>query len=440
MRKTENQREKRRLQGLFAVFLLLTAVCFTGCGSGFMGFASTSAFRRGGAESEAASPSRIQAANDKSSHTLGYSYVDFSGMDTGAVFPVESAESLLGQPGYCYSTLTREEQQVYEEIYAVLTRCEDSRELSSTDAEVIRRVYTHVMADHPEIFWVDGYTLTTGKRGDQVVSARFSARTTMDGKEIQSWQKKIQSWIDVFSREESQAGIAKESQDYEKIRFTFDYLVEHTEYQEDARLNQTICSVFGDGASVCQGYSVSMQYLLLLQGIPAITVSGKTDGVNHGWNLVQSDGDWYHLDVTWGDPSFSDKSQKIENLVNYTCFCVTDEEIKKSHTPDGEITLPSCTAVQDNYYVREHCDYQSWDKTARKSLQENLTRYMKDEKNMISIRLGSRDAYQKMRKELLTNNKIFDLLEKAQKSTGNRPSRKISYLENQDAGVITWIW
>ena len=50
-------------------------------------------------------------------------------------------------------------------------------------------------------------------------------------------------------------------------------------------------------------------------------------GEGHAWNLVQLDGQWYHLDVTWNDP-LPDRG----NEVRYGYFLVSDTHLARDHT------------------------------------------------------------------------------------------------------------
>ena len=354
-------------------------------------------------------------------------------------FLPEEETSLLGKPGYCYVTLSEEEQVVYEEIYAILTGTGESCRLSSTDSEQVKKVYYNVMADHPEIFWVDGYRIDTTRRGDRVLSLEFSMKQTMDSGEIAGWQDVIGVYLKKFMEEAGKAGISFGSGDYDRIRFTFDYIVKHTEYNESAEHNQNICSVFGDGQSVCQGYSVAMQYLLLYQGISSITVTGTTKdtGTSHAWNLVKADGSWYYLDVTWGDPSYSESSEVPDEIVNYSYFCVTGDDISKTHVIGSELELPECTAVEDNYFIHENCLFEEWDEEQFETL---LVSCMESGEKYLSIRCSDAGLYGQVKELLISNQKIFDCMERSAYRTGTDAPTQVSYFENKDFNILTFMW
>lgn len=59
-----------------------------------------------------------------------------------------------------------------------------------------------------------------------------------------------------------------------------------------------------EGKVICYGYSSSFQLLMDMLGIQCLTVDGTANWENgpHSWNMVNLDGDWYHVDVGWDDP------------------------------------------------------------------------------------------------------------------------------------------
>lgn len=66
-------------------------------------------------------------------------------------------------------------------------------------------------------------------------------------------------------------------------------------------------------------------------------------GVNvlHTWNMVKVDGNWYHVDITWDDPTGA-------NTLRYTYFLVSDAQIKKNHFIDMEVSIPSAPKNYNN--------------------------------------------------------------------------------------------
>ncbi len=59
------------------------------------------------------------------------------------------------------------------------------------------------------------------------------------------------------------------------------------------------------GKTACYGYSRLFLEVMERLGIPCkIVIAEDTgNGAGHAWNVVELDGDWYHLDLTWDDPT-----------------------------------------------------------------------------------------------------------------------------------------
>ena len=117
----------------------------------------------------------------------------------------------------------------------------------------------------------------------------------------------------------------RELTDIEAIIAVHDYLVLNTAYD-----NATAASGSGgpshyaegtllNGLAVCSGYASVFQMLMMLADIPCEYVWNDV----HAWNLVQIDNEWYHIDVTWDDPS-----PDRPGFVIYTHFMLTDDEIE----------------------------------------------------------------------------------------------------------------
>ena len=98
-----------------------------------------------------------------------------------------------------------------------------------------------------------------------------------------------------------------------------DYLIAHCVYDESLTLHSGY-DLLVKGSTVCSGYSQLYMDIMNRLGIPCVTV--ESDGMNHAWNLVNIDGQWYHADLTWDDPS-----PDTRGMVNHTYFLLTDEEI-----------------------------------------------------------------------------------------------------------------
>lgn len=67
-----------------------------------------------------------------------------------------------------YSFLTNLQQTIYAEILYALQNRIDNISLSSVNSEEINIAYSCVLADHPELFYVEGYTSRVRKENDEI--------------------------------------------------------------------------------------------------------------------------------------------------------------------------------------------------------------------------------------------------------------------------------
>lgn len=82
-----------------------------------------------------------------------------------------------------------------------------------------------------------------------------------------------------------------------------EYIVTHCTYDSTGANNSYGCLV--DGKTACYGYSRLFLEVMERLDIPCKVVIAEDsgDGVGHAWNVVELDGNWYHIDLTWDDPT-----------------------------------------------------------------------------------------------------------------------------------------
>lgn len=322
---------------------------------------------------------------------------------------------------YAFGKLSEEEQEVYLEILEALVDFRENVRLSTCDKELISRVFQCVLNDHPEIFYVEGYSYTEYTLGNLLKKITFTGSYRFSPEEVAEKQRQIDDYVN-----QCLAGMPEDADEYGKVKYIYEYLIHHTDYDAAAKDSQNICSVFLEHKSVCQGYAKATQYLLNRAGIFATLVLGRVvGGEGHAWNLVRIDGAYYYLDTTWGDASYQavgGSNYPIEKIptINYDYLCVTTEQMEVTHTPDNVVELPLCTAIDANYYVREGAYFTEWDEG--KIEQIFADSYEKGEA-YVTLKCEGPDVYREMRDTLIGQQGIFRYLD--------APDRAVSYVENE---------
>lgn len=116
--------------------------------------------------------------------------------------------------------------------------------------------------------------------------------------------------------------------DFEKIKFVNDFIVKNTVYSTETKGSpHSAYTALAEGKAVCQGYALLAQIMLTELGIDSLYVVGEAGGIGHAWNLVKLDGNWYHLDTTWNDPT----PDRGPDSVRYAYFLVNDMKLAKDH-------------------------------------------------------------------------------------------------------------
>ena len=221
------------------------------------------------------------------------------------------------------------------------------------------------------------------------------------------------------------AGIDAQAPDYDKAKYVFDYLASNVAYSTGAPDNQNIISVFVNGETVCQGYAAATQYLLEKLDIPCAVVAGTADGQSHAWNLVKLDGEYYYMDTTWGNATYSGDGMGLDSFINYNYFAVTTGELQKTHQPNDDIIVPVCQAVKDNYYVHENLYFDTWDADNIGNVYR--TAYEQGD-GFCSVRFADRELYEQAFSYFITDQKIVHYC---------KGLTSLYYLEDSDQNVLT---
>lgn len=276
--------------------------------------------------------------------------------------PAEPAPSPAPSPvsdGFRWgrSQLPPAEQEAYDILSAAVALRETGEVAVPVNGDGMERVVYAVCMDHPEYFWFDGHiqctTYTSVLTGEAYYVTPYY---TMTEQEIQAMEPLVAEYT-----AQALEAVAGAQSDYERVLGIYQYIIYNTDYNL-GETDQSFCTVMSAGQGVCAGYGRCFQYLMDQLEIPCILVSGESEGQRHCWNMVQCQEQWYHVDVTWGDPL--NEYGAPGDSVKYTYCMVTDKEIYQDHSADPDIPLPSATAVELNYYRQAGRWMEFWDRGA----------------------------------------------------------------------------
>lgn len=237
-------------------------------------------------------------------------------------------------------------EPAYPEAYAVILEGLRNRQSAidlsgcTLPKSALGELYTDVVNSHAELFYV--------------AFGRYSYLPDYNGNVVEIYPNYSEYATDEYVnnfREAADRALSKISDTFDKSMTdteialaVHDWLVGNCEYDYEnylagtvPHLSYTSYGVFVNGIAVCNGYGTAYKYLLNAFGIDCEYIG--SDAMNHGWNLVKIDGEWYHVDSTWDDPVGGSPLS-----ASHTYFLLSDEKItEREHYGWTTPEIPECT-------------------------------------------------------------------------------------------------
>ena len=178
-------------------------------------------------------------------------------------------------------------------------RLSDYPSLNIDDYASVWRIFTF---ENPIYYWI-----SNSVRYDDSYFYFAVGDEYISGQERDSTKAAIASMV-----EECRTFISDAKNNLEKAYLIQKYISEEIEYayvsgttnSESALWAHNLDGVARKGKGVCETYAKTYFYLCTLNGIECLVVSGDT-GEEHAWNLININGNWYGVDVTWDDENSS---------------------------------------------------------------------------------------------------------------------------------------
>lgn len=332
---------------------------------------------------------------------------------------------------YAYDRLDQKQQELYNAILTILLAGEREITVPTLDTGEIDKAFNCVLLDHPELFYVSGYSFVEYTVNGSLSHIDFSGTYTLSQEEVLTQQELINQEVErIYST------FPAVTSDYDIVKYFYEVIVLQTDYALHAADNQNICSVFLSHESVCQGYAKALQYLLLQEKIESVLVTGcVSSGEGHAWVIAKLDGNYYHIDPTWGDASYTNSGNQgeVTNLpeINYDYLCVTTDEITKSHAITETVGYPYCDSREDNFYVKEGLYFTEMDEGKLRACFEQA--YSSGD-SFLTFKCQDGIVFEEMVSYLLDseNAHIFDYLQEGM-------NQVIYSLEKQQYSLTIWL-
>ena len=232
----------------------------------------------------------------------------------------------------------------YDQLVAGVEGCAESISIQSPsgaltteDVAIITDAYRR---DHAEHFWIgSSYSMRGTADAVTVIEPRYELTGEALANARVAFNNAIEAFLD---------GITFDMSEFERELLLHDRLASHVTYDLDAPNAHNAYGALVEGRAVCEGYAEALQVLLHRAHIKSMLVFGSSVNPStgapegHAWNMVEIDGNYYHVDLTWNDQ---------ETNTYHAYFNQTDAVMSEDHTVDPTpYALPACEATDALYF------------------------------------------------------------------------------------------
>ncbi|MBR6728506.1 MAG: hypothetical protein IKM08_09970, partial [Clostridia bacterium] len=235
--------------------------------------------------------------------------IDGSTDDHAGSAPARPVESGGAYTGYTPT------EEVPEDLLTVICEAYENHvtEVDLTAYELtteeLKTVISGIRYSYPEYFYVaNTYSYSSGVQSQLVTTYNPSYLVSKSMADQQ--MAEYEAYIDMIV-----AGAPADGTDFQKVLYLHDYFVRNYCYDYTYTIRDAY-TFFKEGTGVCQAYMLAFIAAAEEMGIRSVPVT--SNAMNHAWNMVEVDGEWYHMDITWDD------SGSYDSFTSYTYFLQSD--------------------------------------------------------------------------------------------------------------------
>ncbi len=228
--------------------------------------------------------------------------------------------------------------ETYEEyILQAVHNMEEEVDLSDYKVSVddLQYFLSFLVEQYPEYYYFTSVTdvMVDGEENVKTMNLGYDITKKQMLSERSFMEAETDKVINKIGKDWSELEKALYVHDWLDVSFMYDYDL----FEEPGSENHDIVGFLRDKRGVCQSYAYTFIYVMRRLNMNAYYVISETD--NHGWNVVQIDGNWYHVDATYDDPILGPTYHyDYVGEVRHNKFLLSDSEI----VADGE---------HDDFYI-----------------------------------------------------------------------------------------
>ena len=257
----------------------------------------------------AAKGTTVSVAVSSAEERSGYSYISlFSGRDDADIFSKAGDDSYNMALAAMVRAVANYEKTVDIRQYAIPL---------SQGAQLVE----DLIYNYPQFYYLDfrvGYVKNEETNTFEMLKFSY----LISEEELPQAQKRYEDAVSMILKQVRGLNL---SSDMDKALAVYDLTAVNCEYDESASPFKSYFPYTAYGClvghkAVCQGYALAYKDLMNRLGVDCVYVT--SDEMNHGWNMVKIDSQWYHADVT-----FDDATNKTLGHLQHNFFLKSDKAI-----------------------------------------------------------------------------------------------------------------
>ena len=323
-----------------------------------------------------------------------------------------------------YNRLSDKEQEAYIKICSAAQNFNkkiarvytgnSKRDVQNFITTLENYLYREIAYEHPEMFWYDPYNfeyaiMTSGNEYYLDITPSYLLDKDQVSQMTPAFETKIERIV---------SGAKNKKDTYEQVLYVHDYIVSNCAYDYAAYENEDYTSpsinAYGclvEGKAICSGYAMAFNAVMKRLGYEIGVEFNSYNGLSifgegHVWNYCKLDGDYYYFDLTWDDTSPDSEIYKFQPYT-HSYFAVTTDELTAAHlTLAPQAETPECTGTKYNYFVYNGLNFSKYDlDTVTPAIRKQA------DQGYIELRFDSYSELLAAQRDLMTNDKIFDILD-----------------------------
>jgi hypothetical protein len=204
-------------------------------------------------------------------------------------------------------------------------------------ADDLKETFSKILCENPDLFYLSEQYGYAWDENDCIVGVQFNYKTTQSGYEEEKAKidAKFAPLVD---------SITDDMSDYEKALLAHDFLCTNFSYDNSYTV-YNLMDFVEYGTGVCQAYYQAYSYLMEEFGINSYPI--QSESLNHIWNVIELDGDYYQVDATWDD-----YSTDLLGWASHKNFLADDNTSAQQHQSNGVVdwyTYEDVSATNDQF-------------------------------------------------------------------------------------------